>query len=101
MLRGIAIIYESRALSPRRDRALAGIVVEAALDLLADPAGLDVLHQERARPVFGIRQALVQHLHHRETGIEADEIGELERAHRMVGAELPAGVDRLDLADAF
>src|SRR5437879_415045 len=86
---------------PSRNRPLARIIVEAALDLAADPAGLDVLHQQRTRAVFGIGQALVQHLHHRQAGIEADEVGELERAHRMVGAELHAGVDRLDIADAL
>src|SRR5216683_7377361 len=95
-----AWLSSSRA-SARRNRALAGIVVEAALDLAADPTGFDVLDQERARPIFRIGQALVQHLHHRQAGIEADEVGELERAHRMVGPELHAGVDRLDVADAL
>src|SRR5690349_18947868 len=33
----------------RRDRTLARVVVEAALDFAADPAGLDILHQQRAR----------------------------------------------------
>ena len=62
---------------PRRHRVFAAVVVEAALGLAAEPAGLDVFHQERAGAVFRIRQALVQHLHHGETGVEADEVGEL------------------------
>ena len=83
------------------DRLLAAIVVEAALGLAAEPAGLDVFHQQRAGAVLRVRQPLVQHLHHRQAGIEADEVGELERAHRVVRAELHRGVDRLDGADAL
>ena len=92
--------YAERSL-PRRHRLLAAIVVEAAIGLAAEPAGLDVFHQQRAGAVLRIRQALVQHLHHRQAGIEADEVGELQRAHRMVRAELHRGVDRLDGADAL
>jgi hypothetical protein len=43
----------------------------------------------------------MQHLHDRQAGVEADEIGELQRAHRVVGAELHGGVDGIDRADAF
>src|SRR6185312_5308991 len=71
----------------RRHRLFAAIIIEAALRLAAEPAGLDIFHQQRARPVLRIRQAFIEHLHHRQTGIEADEVGELERPHRMVGAE--------------
>ena len=85
----------------RRHRRLAAVVVEAALGFAAEPAGLDVFHQQRTGPVLGVGQALVQHLHHRQAGIEADEVGELERPHRMVRAEPHRGVDRLDRADAF
>src|SRR5690242_19597965 len=92
---------EDTAFSARRDRALAGIVVETALDLAADPTRLDVFHEKRTRPVLGIGQPLVQHLHHRKASVEADEISELERSHRMIGAELHAGVDRLDIAHAL
>src|SRR5512134_110759 len=75
----------------RRDRRLAPVVVEAALGLAAEPARLDVLHEQRAGPVLGIGEPLVQHLHYGEAGIQADEIGELERPHGMVGAELHRG----------
>src|SRR4029434_483204 len=111
MLRGTGIISDPNVRPPqqamwnaalsRRDRTLARIVVETALDLAADPAGLDILHQQRARTILGIGQALVQHLHHRQAGVEADEVGKLERAHLRVGADLNAGVDRLDVADAL
>src|SRR5258708_35174803 len=96
-----ALSAPARNSSARRNRALARIIVEAALDLAADPTGLDVFHQQWTGPVLGIGQALVQHLHHREEGIEADEVGELERAHRMGGAELHAGVDRFHVARAL
>src|SRR5262245_2020248 len=86
---------------PRRNRALTRIVVESALDFAADPARLDVFHQERTRPVLRIGETFVQHLHHRQASVEADEVGELEGTHRMVGTELHAGVDRLDIADTF
>ena len=72
---------------PRRDRVRAVVVVETALRLAAEPAGFDILHQQRAGAVLAVGQAVVQHLHHRQTDVEADEVGELQRAHRVVGAE--------------
>ena len=48
-----------------------------------------------------VGQAVMQHLHDRQAGIEADEVGQLQRPHRVVGAQPHGGVDRLDLADAF
>ena len=87
--------------SAGRDGGLAAIVVEAALDLAAEPAGLDVLHQQRAGAVLAVGQALVEHLHDRQAGVEADEVGELQRPHRVVGAELHRVVDALDRADAL
>src|SRR5262249_4657283 len=85
----------------RRDRLFAAVIVETALGLSPKPAGLDILHQERARPVFGIGQPLVQHLHDRQTSVEADEVGKLERPHRMMGAEPHRGVDCLNVSDAL
>ena len=55
----------------------AAIVVEAAPRLAAQPAGFDILHQERTRPVLAVGHALVQHLHHGQAGIQSDEIGQL------------------------
>src|SRR6266853_1773297 len=75
---------EREGASARRDRLVAAIVVKAALGLAAEPAGLDVFYQQRTRPVLGVRETLMQDLHDRQTGIEADEIGEFERPHRMV-----------------
>jgi hypothetical protein len=39
------------------------VVVESATRLAAIPAGLDILHQQRAGAVFAVGQAFVQHLH--------------------------------------
>jgi phenylpyruvate tautomerase PptA (4-oxalocrotonate tautomerase family) len=47
----------------RRNRLFAAIIVEAALGLAAEPAGLDIFHQQRAGAVFRIGQAVMQHLH--------------------------------------
>src|SRR6186997_34338 len=40
--------------SARRNRLGAAVVVEAALGLATEPAGLDVFHQQRARAIFGV-----------------------------------------------
>ena len=66
----------------------ASVLVEAAAALLAEPAGGDVLAQQRARAVLVVAEpscstsAIARH------GVEADEVGELERAHRLVDAQL-------------
>src|ERR1700704_4525261 len=86
--------------SARRHGLFAAIVVEAALSLAAEPTGLDVLHQKRAGPVLGVGQALVEHLHDGETGVEADEVGQLEGPHGMIGAHAHGLVDGLDRAHA-
>jgi hypothetical protein len=100
LLSGLEHTANQQGKSARRDRLLAAIVVKTALRLAAEPSGLDVFHQQRARPVFRIRQAFVQDLHHRKASVEPDEIGKLERPHRVMGAEPHRGVDRLDVADA-
>src|SRR5580692_6807623 len=69
---------------PRRHRMLAAIVVETAAGLAAQPAGFDILHQQRTGAVFGIRETLVEHLHDAEAGIQADEVGQLQRAHGVI-----------------
>ena len=61
----------------RRNRLLAAIVVEAAIGLAAEPAGFDIFHEQRTRAILRIRQALIENLHDRQTGIEADEVGQV------------------------
>ena len=43
-----------RRRSARGNGVLAAVVVEAASGLAPEPAGLDILHQQRARPVLGV-----------------------------------------------
>src|SRR5262249_10506810 len=64
------------------DGVLAAIIVKAAARLAADPAGVDIFYQQRAGPVFRIGKPLIEHLHDRKAGVETDEIGKLQRAHR-------------------
>src|SRR5512144_2898227 len=73
--------------------ALRVVLVEPAADLLAEPARRDVLAQQRAWPVLVVAELAMQHLGDRQAGIQADQIGELERPHRVVEAEPHAGVD--------
>src|SRR5215813_3099098 len=86
-----------RKCSPRGHRLFAAVIVETTLGLAAEPAGLDVFHQQRTGPVFGIGKPVVQHLHDGEAGIEPDEVGELQWPHRMMGTEPHRGVNRLDI----
>src|SRR4051812_859154 len=69
----------------------ARIRVEAAAGLLAEMAGLDELDQDFRRRVVLLADALLEHAHHVEADVEPDEVGELERAHRVVQPDLRAG----------
>src|SRR5437867_12840788 len=63
------------------------IGVEAAARLLAEMPRRHELDQHlRWREVLAA-DALMEHLHDVETDVEADEVGQLERAHRMVQAD--------------
>src|SRR5436190_15308157 len=77
------------------------IFVEASPRLSSQPSRVHHLHEQRTRPVFGIAEALLQHAQDGETNVEADEVGERERTHRMIHAELHHAVDRLTRGDAF
>src|SRR6202050_622455 len=97
---------DSRAarLSKRRRRnriSLFVVSVETAAGLASEVARIDVLFQQRAGTVLVVTQPTMHHFHDREAGIESDQVGELERAHRLVGAELHRGVDIGHAADAF
>src|SRR5262245_60373577 len=71
--------------------ALRIVLVEPAADLLAEPAGGDVLPEQRARPVLVVAELAVQHLGDRQAGVEPDQVGQLERTHRVVEPEPHAG----------
>jgi hypothetical protein len=83
------------------DGGLAAVVVKAAAGLAAEPAGLDVFHQQRARAVLAVGEPLVEHVHDRQHRVEADESRPAPAAPWVIGPELHGGVDRLDRADAL
>src|SRR5215468_6944712 len=69
--------------------------VEPAPGLLPQPARVHVLAQERTGAVLRISQPAVHHLRDEEHRVQPDEVRELQRAHRLVGAELHRGIDVL------
>src|SRR5690242_16626770 len=71
------------------------IAVESPTGFAAVPAGGHVLLEQGARPVLRIAEAFVQHVHNCKACVQADEVGKLQRAHRMIHAELHHGVDGL------
>ncbi|EAU62248.1 hypothetical protein STIAU_6571 [Stigmatella aurantiaca DW4/3-1] len=76
-------------------REKVSVLVEAAAALLAVPAGIHVLPQQRARAVLVIAQPLVKHLGDGQARVQADEVRQLQRAHGLVGAQLHRRVDVL------
>ncbi len=89
---------------PRRagcEGSAARVGVEAAPGLLAEMAGLHEIDEDLWRPQVLEAQAVLDHAHDPETDVEADEVGELERAHRMVEPDPRAGIDVLGRAEAL
>ena len=76
------------------------VVVEAGAGLPAEPAGRDHPPQSRRRRVRRLPELLEEHLRDLQDGVEADQIREAERAHRMVQAERDGGVDVLTGGEA-
>src|SRR6476661_6025873 len=69
-----------------RDRSVSGVIVEAPTALAAK---IPCIHQLAQR--FGLREALLavgvdHHVGDRGEGVEAHEVGESERSHRVAGA---------------
>ena len=52
------------------------------------------------RTVLRVAELFVQHFHDGEVDIVADEVGQSQRTHRVVGAKLHALVDVLSRSDA-
>src|ERR1017187_5699840 len=63
------------------------------------PARVDHLHEERARAVLVVAEPLMQDAQDREARVEANEVGERQRAHRVVHAELHDAVHRFGRCD--
>lgn len=76
------------------------IVIEALPALLAQPPSINHVPQQNTRAVLGVARLGVQHLHDSQTGVEANKVGELQRAHGHVGAVLHDGVDGVAVAHA-
>src|SRR5262245_51570835 len=72
--------------------ARSSVLIDAATDFAPKAPGPDVLHEQRSRPVL-LAHAAMQVLEDAQSRVEADEIDELERAHRMIEAKLQRLVD--------
>src|SRR5438477_9359224 len=83
------------------ETACSGVFVEAVARLPAQAPGLDVFPEKRRGRVAIVAEALLEDLHDRHAGVEADQVGERQRAERMCEAEPRDRVDRLSLCDAF
>src|SRR5581483_2651721 len=69
------------------------VIVEAAAALAAEAAGGGHLAQQRATAVFRVLEAVVEHVHDGHADVDADEVGEGQRPHRVAHAELHGRVD--------
>ena len=76
-------------------------MIETAAGLAAQPAGIDHADKKRAGAVFGIAEALMQDTQDVYADVEADEVGQRQRAHGVGHAELEDLVDGLGGGDAF
>ena len=76
------------------------IFVEALAGLAAQQAGTHHLAQQGVRTVLRVAELLVEHLHDGEVDVVADEVGQRQGAHRVVGAEHHALVDVLGRGNA-
>src|SRR3954471_8212558 len=76
------------------------VVIDSASDFSAETTGLDVLRQQRAGAVL-LPHAAVQVFEDAEPRVEADEIDQLEGAHRMIQPELQRLVDVARRGPAF
>src|SRR5690349_24925775 len=67
--------------------ALLVVNVETAPRLLAVPTGGDEVTKDDGGAVFVVAEVAMQNFGDGEHGVEADEIGELERAHGVIESE--------------
>src|SRR5688572_14430412 len=68
------------------------VFIDSLADLAPEPPGLDVLREQRTRPVL-LPQAPVQVFEDAEARVQADEVHELEGPHRVIQTELQRLVD--------
>src|ERR1700676_1687476 len=85
----------------RNQSTLLIIYIKSAARFAAEIAGINVLLQQRARPILVVAEHPMHHLHDREAGVQPNQVSQLERTHRLIGSELHRGVDIRDPADSF
>src|SRR5687767_9998981 len=90
----------TRPCSGRPAVASLAIFVEPPSGLAAEQTGFDHARQHGRRSVERFLEFLVEALGDGERGVEADEVGEVERPHRVVAALDHAGVDVLGTREA-
>src|SRR5262245_704574 len=91
-----------RSSFPRTPAPSTGLVgIETALGLHPEVAGLDALGDLEARLVVRRAELAVQRVEDRPDHVEPHQVGQCERAHRVVAAELHALVDRLRVGHAL
>ena len=87
--------------SARRNGLRTRIVVESPADLAAEPAGLDILNQQRRGPELGIAGRAVKHPDDLEAGIEPDEVRQLQRSHRVICTKAHRCINRFNRPNAL
>src|SRR6476469_3925179 len=75
------------------------VFVETAPRFAAEPAGRDILAEQRRRPILVVAELGVQHFRDRQARIEPDQIRQFERTHRVIQSELHALIDVLDRSE--
>src|SRR5690554_1403502 len=75
------------------------VVIEAAPGLAAQVPCRNHLAQQWAGPVLRVAEAAMQHFERVQYHVQPDEVGQRQRAHRVIHAELHHRVDRLCRTD--
>ena len=79
-----------------------GLVAEEPFTALApQPARTDHLAEQGRGAVLALAHLVAEQLHDGEAHVEADEVGQSQRAHGMIGSELHGGIDVLSGGHAF
>src|SRR5258708_33529397 len=80
------------ALCPPYPTLLSIIGIKPAARFAAEPAGGDVFLEQRAGAIFGVAEAVEQDVHDVHANVEANEIGELQRTHRVIHTQFQYGI---------
>src|SRR5216684_5476559 len=83
----------SRSMGWWNQTALLIVFIKAAAGLAPEISRVHVLLEQRAGTILVVAEHPMHHLHDREAGVEPDQVGQLERPHRLIGAEFYRGVD--------